>query len=157
MQLANTIEQLDLAADHLAPGDANNARFALMLCDNIVELTLHQYAKDKRIELKAFSWRNEAFEHGKALERALGRYFEEMVKSSFDRQAVRGCKREHSHRTLGFVMMLPVRRPHSMKQCCLPSLRSFPALHANFVTDYKVIFMGIQSRPANSGANEEVF
>jgi hypothetical protein len=79
-QLANTIEQLDLAAEHLALGDANNARFALMLCDNIVELTLHQYAKDKRNELKAFSWRNEAFKHEKALEKALSRYFDEKVK-----------------------------------------------------------------------------
>lgn len=79
-QLANTIEQLDLAADHLAPGDANNARFALMLCDNIVELTLHQYAKDKRNELKAFSWRNEEFEHEKALEKALSRHFDEKVR-----------------------------------------------------------------------------
>lgn len=78
--LANTIEQLDLAAEHLALGDANNARFALMLCDNIVELTLHQYAKDKRNELKAFSWRNETFEHEKALEKALNRYFHEKVK-----------------------------------------------------------------------------
>ena len=52
-QLANTLEQLDLAAEHLAFGDANNARFALMLCDNIIELVLHQYAKDKRAELKA--------------------------------------------------------------------------------------------------------
>lgn len=79
-QLANTIEQLDLAAEHRSLGDANNARFALMLCDNIVELTLHQYAKDKRNELKAFSWRNDAFEHEKALEKALGRYFDEKVK-----------------------------------------------------------------------------
>jgi hypothetical protein len=79
-RLANTIEQLDLAAEHLALGDANNARFALMLSDNIVELTLHQYAKDKLDELKAFSWRNEAFEHEKALEKALSRYFDEKVK-----------------------------------------------------------------------------
>jgi len=79
-QLANTIEQLDLAAEHLALGDANNARFALMLSDNIVELTLHQYAKDKRREVKGNSWRNQPFEREKALEKALGRYFDDKVK-----------------------------------------------------------------------------
>lgn len=76
--LANTIEQLDLAADHLGHGDANNARFALMLIDNIVELTLHHYAKEKRQELKA--WRKENYEHEKALEKALGRWFDEKVR-----------------------------------------------------------------------------
>lgn len=77
-QLANTIEQLDLAAEHLGHRDPSNARFALMLTDNIVELTLHQYAKEKRIELKA--WRKDMYEHEKALEKALGRWFDEKVR-----------------------------------------------------------------------------
>jgi hypothetical protein len=79
-QLANTIEQLDLAAEHLALGDPNNARFALMLCDNIVELMLHRYAVEKRNELKAYAWKKETYEHEKALEKALGRFFDEKVK-----------------------------------------------------------------------------
>jgi hypothetical protein len=79
-QLAHTIEQLDLAAEHIALGDANNARFALMLSDNVVELTLHRYAKEQGSELKAFPWRQEKFQHEKALEKALGRYFDEKVK-----------------------------------------------------------------------------
>lgn len=79
-QLLNTIEQLDLAAEHLALGDANNARFALMLSDNIVELTLHEYAKEKSREVKASAWRKEKFEHEKELEKALGRYFDEKVR-----------------------------------------------------------------------------
>jgi hypothetical protein len=79
-QLANTLEQLDLAAEHLAFGDANNARFALMLCDNIIELVLHQYAKDKRAELKANAWKQETYEHEKTLEKALGRWFDEKVR-----------------------------------------------------------------------------
>jgi hypothetical protein len=79
-QLVNTIEQLDLAAEHLGRGDPNNARFALMLSDNIVELTLHQHAKEKRKELKANSWRQETYEHGKALEKALGRWFDEKLR-----------------------------------------------------------------------------
>src|SRR5262245_22502228 len=36
--------------------------FALMLCDNIVELTPHQFAKEKRKELKALWRRDKAFE-----------------------------------------------------------------------------------------------
>ena len=40
--LANNIEQLDLALEHCEKSDANNARFALMLVDNVVEFTLHE-------------------------------------------------------------------------------------------------------------------
>jgi hypothetical protein len=46
--LADNIEQVDLALEHVAKGDANNARFGLMLLDNVVEITLHQIAKDKQ-------------------------------------------------------------------------------------------------------------
>ena len=52
--LANNIEQLDLSAERVSQGDANNARFGLMLVDNVVEITLHQLAKDEQIE--AESW-----------------------------------------------------------------------------------------------------
>jgi hypothetical protein len=45
--LANVLEQMDLALDQLAVNDANYKRFTLMLVDNVVELTLHQYASDK--------------------------------------------------------------------------------------------------------------
>ena len=79
-QLVHTLEQLDLAEERLGFGDANNARFALMLSDNLLELMLHQYAKEKRGELKTLSWRNEDFEHEKELEKALGRFFEDKVK-----------------------------------------------------------------------------
>lgn len=79
-QLTSTIEQLDLAAEHLSYGDPNNARFALMLSDNIVELTLHQHAKEKRKQLKAGSSRREPYEHEKSLEKALGRWFDEKVR-----------------------------------------------------------------------------
>jgi hypothetical protein len=79
-QPANIIEQLDLAAEHLGYCDPNNAWFALMLSDNIIELTLHQYAKEKRSELKANSWRKETYAHERALEKALGRWFDEKVR-----------------------------------------------------------------------------
>ncbi len=39
--LANNLEQLDLAQEHVSTGDANKARFGLMLTDNAVEITLH--------------------------------------------------------------------------------------------------------------------
>lgn len=44
---ADQIDQLDLAIDQLAIRDRNFDRFALMLIDNVVELVLHQHAKDK--------------------------------------------------------------------------------------------------------------
>ncbi|WP_175816936.1 hypothetical protein [Burkholderia diffusa] len=44
--LADQIDQLDLALDQLAMKDRNFDRFALMLIDNVVELTLHQHAQD---------------------------------------------------------------------------------------------------------------
>ena len=69
-----------MALEHLTTGDANNARFGLMLTDNVVELMLHQLAKDKKNELKMFSYRREEFKHAAALERALGRPFESKVK-----------------------------------------------------------------------------
>lgn len=44
---SDQIDQLDLAIDQLAVCDRNFDRFALMLVDNVVELVLHQHAKDK--------------------------------------------------------------------------------------------------------------
>jgi len=79
-QFSHTIEQLDLAAEHLSHGDANNARFALMLSDNVVELTLHQLAKDTQSRVKANAWMREPYEHEKPLAKALGRWFEEKVR-----------------------------------------------------------------------------
>jgi hypothetical protein len=78
--LANVIEQLDVALEHLTKCDANNARFGLMLTDNIVELMLHQLAKDKKRELKTYSYKREEYKHAAALEKALGRHFESKIK-----------------------------------------------------------------------------
>jgi hypothetical protein len=44
-QMATAIDQLDLAFEHVEKGDANNARFALVLTDNLVEITLHRFAE----------------------------------------------------------------------------------------------------------------
>jgi hypothetical protein len=76
--LANLIEQIDLAVEHLAKGDANNARFALMLSDNAVELMLHRMALDQKRKLKDYP--QGTYAHKAVLERAQGRHFEEKVK-----------------------------------------------------------------------------
>jgi hypothetical protein len=80
--LANNIEQLDLALEHIAQGDANNARFGLMLTDNVVEITLHQMATDRRRDIKhnSYRYRDKPFPHAAELEAALGRHFEAKVK-----------------------------------------------------------------------------
>lgn len=47
-ELCDHIDQLDLALDQLALKDRNFDRFAIMLVDNVVELTLHQHANHKK-------------------------------------------------------------------------------------------------------------
>lgn len=78
--LANNIEQLDLALEHVTKGDANNARFGLMLTDNVVEITLHQLAKDQKSKKKIFSPRDAQDAPDPELERALGQHFESKVR-----------------------------------------------------------------------------
>jgi len=78
--LASNIEQVDLALDHISKGDANNARFGLMLIDNVVEITLHQLAQDKQNEVRSWMYRDESYEHTDALTAALGQHFEPKVK-----------------------------------------------------------------------------
>lgn len=74
--LEHTLEQLDLALEHVLKGDADSARFAVMLTDNALELVLHQIAKDERLERSAFWKRDKVYEDAAALEAALGRYFD---------------------------------------------------------------------------------
>ncbi|CUH52691.1 hypothetical protein [Shimia marina] len=59
--LAHAIEQLDLAAEHISKGDPNNARFGLMLTDNVLELVLHQMAKDEQRERTNFLNREKTY------------------------------------------------------------------------------------------------
>jgi hypothetical protein len=80
LYLANILDQLDLALDHLKKGDPNNARFALMLTDNVVELVLHQIAKDMNNNIRQFAHLRETFTQNAALEKALGRAFDDKVK-----------------------------------------------------------------------------
>lgn len=76
--LVNNIEQLDLALEHLSKGDVNNARFALMLIDNVIEITLHHVALEKQAEQKWLS-REKVYEHSNALNAALGQRFERKI------------------------------------------------------------------------------
>jgi len=79
--LADNIDQLDLALDQLAVGDRNFDRFAFMLIDNVVELTLHKFAQDKAYE-------NDIFRFGtpkhppKIIEQGLSQYFDNKVKAA---------------------------------------------------------------------------
>jgi hypothetical protein len=57
--IADIIDQMDLALDQLSVRDRNFDRFALMLIDNAVELTLHRFVQDKANE-------NEMWENGQS-------------------------------------------------------------------------------------------
>lgn len=48
---ADQIDQMDLALDQLAMHDRNFDRFALMLIDNVVELSLHNYPKTGHMKM----------------------------------------------------------------------------------------------------------
>jgi hypothetical protein len=76
--VANIIDQLDFALDHIALRDANYKRLALMLVDNAVELALHQHAE----ESKGREWdaKDKPGEYQKALSAALGQRFDCKVK-----------------------------------------------------------------------------
>jgi len=78
--IADQIDQLDLALDQLAIRDRNFDRFAMMLIDNMVELTLHQHAREKAKE-------NEMWRHAptpkndpKLVSSALGQNFDSKVR-----------------------------------------------------------------------------
>jgi hypothetical protein len=75
-QLAHTLEQLDLALEQIVKGDANSARFGLMLTDNAVEISLHRIAANKDIELRQWHQARQTFPHAEALTKALGRNFD---------------------------------------------------------------------------------
>lgn len=77
--LTGIIEQLDLALEHLSKGDANNARFALMLVDNVVEIVLHKYAGDNDKRRRIWGRIEEQAEEP-LLTAALGRGFDQKVR-----------------------------------------------------------------------------
>ncbi|MGJ7042771.1 hypothetical protein J2Y63_006054 [Shinella sp. BE166] len=80
MFLASVLDQMDLALEHIRKGGVHDARFGLMLTDNAVELTIHELAKEKYAEFKAWPHMREDYPHKKELEEALGRSFEAKLK-----------------------------------------------------------------------------
>jgi hypothetical protein len=80
MFLASVIEQLDLALDQIILKDANYSRFALMLTDNAVELTLHRFAEDREAENKLYSRFDKPRHDPKVVSEALGQKFDKKVK-----------------------------------------------------------------------------
>lgn len=78
--LANNVDQLDLALEHVLLGDANSARFGLMLTDNAVEITLHQIALDAQARSQRKWYHNQPYAHAKELRSALGRDFSAKLK-----------------------------------------------------------------------------
>lgn len=82
--LADNIDQLDLALDQLAIRDRNFDRFALMLIDNVVELTLHRYAQDRAAENQFWGRTGEPRHDPKLIERALRQSFDNKAKAARD-------------------------------------------------------------------------
>lgn len=82
--LADNIDQLDLALDQLAICDRNFDRFALMLVDNVVELTLHRYAQDRASENKHFGNLRDPKYDASLITKALSRSFDKKAKAARD-------------------------------------------------------------------------
>lgn len=80
--LADNIDQLDLALDQLSVADRNFDRFAFMLIDNVVELTLHRFAQDKAAENEMWGRLGNPKHDPKVVEKALGQNFDGKVKSA---------------------------------------------------------------------------
>ncbi|MFH5803927.1 hypothetical protein [Alienimonas sp. DA493] len=80
--LADIIDQLDLALDQAAVKDRNFDRFAMMLVDNVVELTLHRFAQDQASENSVWAgWRAPKNDPA-TVNRALSQQFDEKAKAS---------------------------------------------------------------------------
>ena len=80
--LADNIDQLDLALDQLAVSDRNFDRFALMLVDNVVELTLHRFIQDRASENEMWGKIDRPKHDPKIIEKALGHNFDNKAKAA---------------------------------------------------------------------------
>jgi hypothetical protein len=77
---ADQVEQLDLALDQLAARDRNFDRFAMMLIDNTMELTLHSHALHHRVRIGVSVTSAPPDPVAKLVASALGPYFEPKLK-----------------------------------------------------------------------------
>lgn len=78
--MADVIDQLDLAIDQLAINERNFDRFALMLVDNVIELTLHGHAQNISYENELWHKIEEPKHNPKSVQKALGQNFDLKVK-----------------------------------------------------------------------------
>jgi hypothetical protein len=79
---ADCVDQLDLAIDQLAVADRNFDRFALMLIDNVVELTMHRFAEEKA---RSNTWSGRAPKYAPELvAKALSQSFDTKAKAARD-------------------------------------------------------------------------
>ncbi|NTF08890.1 hypothetical protein G6L37_22425 [Agrobacterium rubi] len=77
---AALLDQMDLALEHLDKGSVHDARFALMLTDNAVELAIHKLATEKYAHHKSWYRLEESYPHKQELAEALGQSFETKLK-----------------------------------------------------------------------------
>ena len=82
--LADGIDQLDLALDQLAVRERNFDRFAFMLIDNVVELTLHRFAQDRAAENDLWRALKKPKNDPKTVQQALGQRFDAKVRLASD-------------------------------------------------------------------------
>ncbi|MDD5177580.1 MAG: hypothetical protein PHQ05_14275 [Sterolibacterium sp.] len=78
--VADQIDQMDLALDQLAVRDRNFDRFAMMLIDNVVELTLHKHAREMANENDLWGRESTPRHDPKMVASGLGQSFEAKVK-----------------------------------------------------------------------------
>jgi hypothetical protein len=88
--LADNVDQLDLTLDQLAIEDRNFDRFALVLIDNVVELTLHKFAQDKASENKVWGDHDKSKYDPKIINSALGQNFDAKVKAAHKLELIDG-------------------------------------------------------------------
>lgn len=72
---ATLLDQMDLALEHLDKCSVHDARFALMLTDNAVELAIHKLATDMYADHKCWHHLEESYPHKQELAAALGQSF----------------------------------------------------------------------------------
>jgi hypothetical protein len=82
---ADQVEQLDLALDQLALKDRNFDRFAILLIDNVVELTLHRHAEaQQRTQQQRSKWyrhpKSDDDDNARTIAAAAGQRFDPKVK-----------------------------------------------------------------------------
>lgn len=94
---ADQIDQLDLAIDQLAVRDRNFDRFALMLIDNVVELLLHQHAKDKVMMGRPFAANKKPKPEWKTAVAATGQGFDAKVRYARETEMVSAATADSIH------------------------------------------------------------